>query len=174
MSRIPDHLKDRYLVIKIGGEIAEQGDILVSLVQDLIALHRQGVRVILCHGGGPQISRALKESGIEAKFIRGHRVTDSDSRKVIIERLLGEINPKLVAAVQQEGGRAVGLSGFDGGLYQVKPRDKELGWVGDIVSVNVGLIKSLSEGGYIPVVACLGIDQSRCIQRLQLFQPYET
>lgn len=151
-------LKGRYLVVKIGGEIAEQHNISTCLVKDLVDLREQGVFVVLCHGGGPQFSRALKASSLESKFINGHRVTDNHTRDLIIKVLLGEINPFLVNSIQSNGGTAVGLSGFDGKLYQVRQRDAQLGWVGDIVSVNDELVRQLCKAGYIPVIACLGIN----------------
>jgi acetylglutamate kinase len=148
------------ILIKIGGEVAESEETANTLLQDLITLRKADNQVVLCHGGGPQITRELKKQGIEARFVNGQRVTDADTLKITRRILLEDINASLVSLCNRNEKIAVGLSGLDGELYFSKERDPALGFVGKIEKVNTAHLVSLIENGLIPVVASLGIGSS--------------
>ena len=145
------------LLVKIGGEVADNKETAMTLLDDLINLKSQGWQVVLCHGGGPQITKELKSRGVEARFIQGQRVTDESTLAVTIKVLLGEINASLVAMCNRNSFHAVGLSGLDAGLYQAVQRDASLGYVGDVKNVNIEYITNILENNYIPIVASIGI-----------------
>ncbi|MEE9199395.1 MAG: acetylglutamate kinase [Dehalococcoidia bacterium] len=138
------------IVVKIGGGPLGEGD---TLYQDLVSLQRDGQRVVVVHGGGNVVSRWQEIHGIEARFVRGLRVTDLPSLEVATAVLAGLVNKGLVASLQAEGGNAVGLSGVDGGILEARVVSPELGHVGRIATVHRGLLEALLREGYIPVVA---------------------
>lgn len=150
-------MSTKTILVKIGGEVAESKDTAETLLQDLVELKSQGYRVVLCHGGGPQITRELKNRGVEARFVNGQRVTDAETLKLTCQILLGEINCTLVSLCNKKGFAAVGLSGLDAGLYQSKSKDASLGFVGQIEKVNLEHINSILSQGLIPIVASIGI-----------------
>ncbi|HJX61057.1 MAG TPA: acetylglutamate kinase [Dehalococcoidia bacterium] len=142
------------LVVKIGGSTLGSHD---TTLEDLVALRGQGWRPLVVHGGGAAISEWLKVHDTPTRFVRGLRVTDAASLRVVVAVLAGLINKELVAAINALGGRAIGLSGADGGLIRVSVLDPELGYVGQIERVDGGMLKGLLDEGYLPVVAPLGI-----------------
>lgn len=151
---------DKVLVIKVGGELVDDQAAAASLAQDIYLLRSVGVKVVVCHGGGPQISRAMKRFGKEPEFIDGHRATDKETLEITAQVLLGDINRKLVSLLNVHGKRAMGLSGVDGKLIVVSQKSEKLGFVGEIEEVNIEVITSLLEQGFIPVVASLGADEA--------------
>jgi acetylglutamate kinase len=147
-------LRGKTLVIKLGGSALEnQRDAL----EDIIWLHGLGARPVLVHGGGAEINEWLERLDIPSVFVRGLRVTDAATLEVVRMTLAGKVNGELVRLIGELGGRAVGLTGVDGGLLRVRQLDPELGYVGAVESVEPGLIAALSAAGYIPVIAPLGL-----------------
>jgi acetylglutamate kinase len=145
-------------VIKVGGEIADDPDGAASFVRDLVILKHVGIDVVLCHGGGPQITRMMQSLGTEARFVDGLRVTDPATMEITAMVLLGEVNRRLVTSLNVHGPLAVGISGVDARLFEVAERDPALGLVGDVVAVNPAPVQRLLDDGYIPVVATIGAD----------------
>ncbi|MGF7087443.1 acetylglutamate kinase [Kroppenstedtia sanguinis] len=148
----------RPLVIKIGGSVLER--LHSSFFQECGQLMEQGYHPVVIHGGGPEISRIQKRLGLSARFVDGLRMTDDEGLKVVEMVLAGRINKSLTARFWASQISVVGISGADGGLLQVKPKDPALGWVGEVTAVHPRLLYSLWESGWIPVVASLGLDNS--------------
>jgi acetylglutamate kinase len=144
----------RVLVAKIGGSTLGSHD---TTLEDLVALQERGWRPVVVHGGGAAISEWLKAHDTPTRFVRGLRVTDAASLKVVVAVLGGLINKELVAALNARGGRAIGLSGVDGGLIRVSVQDPELGFVGRIEGINGEMLHQMLDEGYLPVVAPLGV-----------------
>jgi len=150
-------LRGHTLVIKLGGSTLEnQRDAL----EDIVWLHGLGAHPVLVHGGGPEINEWLGKLGIPSRFERGLRVTDAATLDVVRMVLVGKVNAELVCLIGQLGGRAVGLSGLDGGLMRARQVAPELGYVGRVSSVDAGPIEALSAAGYIPVIAPIAIGES--------------
>lgn len=147
------------VVIKVGGELLDNEEATKSFAQDLILLKSVGIQIVLCHGGGPQISRAMKKFGKEPKFIDGLRVTDEETMEIMSMVLLGKLNRKLVSLLNVHGPKAIGISGADGSLFKAKQKSPELGFVGDIVNVNSKVVTKLLDDGYLPVIGSVGIDE---------------
>lgn len=147
------------VVVKVGGEVADDAGSAVAFTRDLVLLKHVGLDVVLCHGGGPQISRLMGELGREPEFVDGLRVTDADTMRVTSMVLLGDVNRTLVGHVNTHGPHAVGLSGVDGGLFLCEPKDERLGFVGEISAVDPRPVTRLLEDGYLPVVASVGMDR---------------
>jgi len=142
------------LVVKIGGSTLGSHD---TTLEDLVALGGQGWRPLVVHGGGAAISEWLKLHDTPTRFVRGLRVTDAATLRVVVAVLAGLINKELVAAINARGGRAIGLSGADGALIRVSPLEPELGYVGQIEQVDGAMLRRLLDEGYLPVVAPLGL-----------------
>jgi acetylglutamate kinase len=138
------------ITIKIGGSTLGSTD---TTVEDLVTLQKKGVPLVVVHGGGNAISDWLERLGVETSFVRGLRVTDLETLKVATAVLAGLVNKELVSAIWRQGGKAVGLSGVDGGLILAKNKRPELGYTGEELKVNVAVIEVLIKAGYIPVVA---------------------
>jgi acetylglutamate kinase len=141
-------------VIKIGGSTLGAYD---TTLEDLVTLQRRGTLPVVVHGGGKVISEWMERQGLKPRFYRGSRVTDPESLEVVTAVLAGVLNKQLVASIFSLGGRAVGLSGADGGILEAKLAQPELGLVGRVVRVNPEPILKALEAGYIPVVATVGI-----------------
>jgi acetylglutamate kinase len=142
------------IVIKIGGSTLGSHD---TTLDDLVALQKKGILPVVVHGGGNKITEWLKKMGVSTTFVRGMRVTDTATLEVAIAVLAGLVNKELVAALISKGGRAIGLSGADGGLIQAKMENPELGYVGHVVKVNPEPVKAVLRAGYIPVIAPCGL-----------------
>jgi acetylglutamate kinase len=142
------------LVVKIGGSTLGSHD---TTLKDLVALQGQSWRPLVVHGGGAAISEWLKVHDTPTRFVRGLRVTDAASLRVVVAVLAGLINKELVAALGALGGRAIGLSGVDGGLIRVSVLEPELGHVGRVERVDGSMLTGLLDEGYLPVVAPLGL-----------------
>lgn len=148
--------RGQVVVVKCGGSVLDDGA-WGTLAEDLALLQRAGVRPVLVHGGGPAIDRALRARGVAPRFVDGLRVTDEATMAVVEAVLAGEVNVQLVATLQAAGAAAVGVTGRDGGLLRVRPRAPELGFVGEVERVDPALLQHLVAGGWLPVVAPLGI-----------------
>ena len=148
------------VVVKYGGSAMEDEALKKAVMGDVVLLTLVGVKIVLVHGGGPEISATLKKLGKESVFVGGLRVTDKETVEVAQMVLAGKVNKGLVNLIQNVGGRAVGLSGMDGHLIEAKTLDEKLGYVGEIVAIHPEPIKDLLEKGYIPVVSTIGCDKA--------------
>ena len=148
----------KIIVIKYGGNAMINEDLKDSVMRDIVLLSLIGVKVVLVHGGGPEITDMLKKIGKESKFVDGLRVTDRETVDIVQMVLAGKINKSLVNLIENKGGRAIGLSGVDGHMIQAKVKDERLGFVGDITHVDVQPIFDVIDKGYIPVVSTVGCD----------------
>lgn len=148
----------KYVVAKYGGNAMTDPQLKKSVMQDILLLQLVGVKVILVHGGGPEISAMLKKLSIESHFENGLRVTDDDTMEVVQMVLAGKVNKSLAADLSALGGRAVGLCGIDGGLIKVHQKNEKLGHVGEIDEINTKILDDLLDGGSIPVISSIGID----------------
>ena len=150
----------KYVVAKYGGNAMTDPALKKSVMQDILLLSLVGVKVILVHGGGPEISAMLKRLSIESHFENGLRVTDDATMEVVQMVLAGKVNKSLAADLTALGGKAVGLCGIDGGLIKVHKKDEKLGQVGEIDSINKKILDDLLDGGFIPVISSIGIDDA--------------
>lgn len=154
-------LAEKTVVIKYGGNAMINETLKKAVMNDIVQLSGMGIRIVLVHGGGPEISSMLDIMGKETKFIDGLRYTDAETAEVAAMVLAGKVNKKLVSLIQLQDGRAIGLCGLDGGMIQVeKKKGKvDLGFVGEITKVDPALIEVALENGLIPVIATVGADQ---------------
>lgn len=148
----------KIVVIKYGGNAMVNEHLKNSVVRDIVLLNLIGVKVVLVHGGGPEITQMLSAVGKETKFVDGLRVTDKETVEIAQMVLAGKINKGLVNLIECCGGKSIGLSGIDGHMIQAKVKDERLGFVGDIVNINPSPILDTLEKGYIPVVSTIGCD----------------
>jgi acetylglutamate kinase len=148
------------VVVKFGGNAMTDAELSRQFAEDIVLMHTVGIRVVVVHGGGPQIGALLKRLGIESEFRDGLRVTDAATLDVARMVLEGKVSSEIVAAINVHGNYAVGLSGADAGLIRASPRDPELGFVGDIASVNPHIIERLLAEEFIPVISTIGSDES--------------
>ena len=156
-------------VIKYGGHAMSDERLKESFALDVIMLKSLGINTVIVHGGGPQINETLKRYGIVSEFVRGMRVTDSETMSVVEMVLVGQVNKEVVGYLNQHGGKAVGLCGKDGSLLLAQKLLQEvpgedgtveqvdIGYVGDVIKVNTDLITALEQGGYLPVIAPVGV-----------------
>lgn len=149
---------DKIIVVKYGGNAMINDDLKMQVMEDIVLLWLIGVKPVLVHGGGPEISEMLKKVGKESVFVDGLRVTDKETAEIVQMVLAGKINKQLVNILGEHGGNAVGISGIDGHLIEAEVKDERLGFVGEITNVNVQPILDLLEKGYIPVVSTVGCD----------------
>lgn len=141
-------------VIKIGGSTFHSGD---TTVEDIVTLQKKKHPLVVIHGGGNTLTEWLKRQGIATKFVRGERVTNLPSLSVATAVLAGLVNKEITAAINLHGGQAVGISGVDGSLIESGVKDKELGYVGSVEKVNIGVIETLLKAGYVPVVSPISL-----------------
>lgn len=149
----------KIVVIKYGGNAMINEELKNSVMSDIILLTLVGVKVVLVHGGGPEITEMLGKVGLESKFVNGLRVTDKDTIDIVQMVLAGKVNKSLVNHIERKGGKAIGLSGIDGHMLRAEVKDPALGFVGNITKVNIQPIVDVIEKGYIPVVSTLGCDK---------------
>lgn len=141
------------VVVKFGGNAMGDEAAMAEFARDIVLMRQVGVNPVVVHGGGPMINDLLKRLGIQSEFVRGKRVTDKATVEVVEMVLTGLVNKRIVQAIMDEGGRAVGLSGKDDDLMVCEPDDPELGFVGKPVEMNVQVLRDLFDAGIIPVVA---------------------
>ncbi|BFL39599.1 acetylglutamate kinase [Agathobaculum sp. NSJ-28] len=152
------------VVVKYGGNAMINEELKDAVIHDLVLLNLVGVKVVVVHGGGPEISDMLKKIGKESRFVNGLRYTDRETMDIVQMVLCGKVNKDLVTLLEKAGGRGVGLGGMDGGMFQAKRltdrTGTDYGYVGDIVEVNPAPVIDMLEKGYIPVVSTVaqGID----------------
>ncbi|HBZ58282.1 MAG TPA: acetylglutamate kinase [Sutterella sp.] len=150
----------RIVVVKYGGNAMVNDTLKQQVMEDIVLLRLIGVKVVLVHGGGPEISDMMKRLGKKAEFVDGLRVTDRETVDIVQMVLAGRVNKSLVALLGSKGGRAVGLSGIDDRLIEARCKDERLGFVGEITRINPEAVTDLIERGYIPVISTVasGID----------------
>ena len=149
---------NKIVVVKYGGNAMINEERKMQVMEDIVLLSLIGVKVVLGHGGGPEISDMLKKIGKQSEFVDGLRVTDKETVEVVQMVLAGKVNKTLVNLLEVNGGKAMGISGMDGHLIEAEVKDERLGYVGKITKVNVEPIMDLLEKGYIPVVSTIGCD----------------
>ena len=154
------HYTGSIVVIKYGGNAMIHDALKQQVMEDMVLLQLIGVKVVLVHGGGPEITETMARMGKESVFQDGLRVTDRETVDIVQMVLAGKVNKSLVNLLEVKGGNAVGISGMDGRLITAKMRDERLGYVGQVTKVNVRPILDLLEKGYIPVVSTLGCDET--------------
>lgn len=147
------------VVIKYGGNAMVNENLKQQVMEDICLLWLIGVRVVLIHGGGPEISQTMKQFGKESVFVNGLRVTDKETVDIVQMVLAGKVNKTLVNLLQMKGGHAVGLSGIDGGILEATMKDEALGYVGKITKVRPQPIEDLLEKHYIPVISTIASDR---------------
>ncbi len=148
----------KIVVIKYGGNAMVSEELKQQVMEDMVLLWLIGVKVVLVHGGGPEISENLQKLGKESKWVDGLRVTDSETMDIVQMVLSGKINKGLVTLIETKGGKAMGISGVDGKMIKAVCKDERLGFVGRIVDVDVQPIFDLLNNGYIPIVSSVGCD----------------
>ena len=153
------HYNGEIVVIKYGGNAMINEELKQQVMEDICLLWLIGVKVVLIHGGGPEISQTMKKLGKEAVFLNGLRVTDKETVDIVQMVLAGKINKTLVNLLQIKGGHAVGLSGIDGGIIEAKMKDERLGYVGEITKIRTQPITDLLEKNYIPVISTVASDR---------------
>ena len=149
----------KIVVVKYGGNAMINEDPKMQVMEDIVLLWLIGVKVVLVHGGGPEISDLMNRLGKKAEFVNGLRVTDKETVDIVQMVLAGKVNKTLVNLLEMKGGRAMGISGMDGMLIESKIKDERLGYVGEITKINIGPVTDLLEKGYIPVVSTVGCDR---------------
>ena len=149
----------KIVVIKYGGNAMIDENLKMQVMEDIALLWLIGVKVVLIHGGGPEISETMKKLGKKAEFVNGLRVTDRETVDIVQMVLAGKVNKSLVSLIQMKGGHAVGLSGIDGGIIEAKMKDEKLGYVGQITKIRTQPITDLLEKNYIPVISTIASDR---------------
>ena len=148
----------KIVVVKYGGNAMINEELKQQVMEDIVLLHLVGVKIVLVHGGGPEITEMLAKVGKETKFVDGLRVTDAETAEVVQMVLAGKINKSLVNLLGTKGGKAMGISGIDAHIIEAEVKDERLGFVGNITKVNVEPIKNLMDNDYIPVISTVACD----------------
>ncbi|MCR5685958.1 MAG: acetylglutamate kinase [Lachnospiraceae bacterium] len=149
----------KIVVIKYGGNAMINEQLKAQVMEDIVLLRLIGVRVVLVHGGGPEISEMMDKLGKKPEFIDGLRVTDKETVDIVQMVLAGKVNKTLVNMLEMNGGRAIGLSGMDGRLIEARIKDDKLGFVGEITKIHIKPVVDLLDMGYIPVISTIGCDR---------------
>ena len=149
---------DKIVVVKYGGNAMINDELKEAVMGDIVLLSLIGIKVVLVHGGGPEITEMLGKIGKKSQFVDGLRVTDKESVDIVQMVLAGKVNKNLVNLLQNKGGKAIGLCGMDGHMIEAKVLDERLGYVGEVMNINVEPVLDVLEKGYIPVVATVGCD----------------
>lgn len=151
--------RKKTIVVKYGGNAMINNELKEAVMHDLVLLTTVGIKVVLVHGGGPEINKTLSKIGVESKFVDGLRVTDQETIDVVQMVLAGKVNKDLVCQIGNLGGHAIGLSGMDGNMIKCKPLDDKHGFVGEIIKTNMDVIKEVLENNFIPVISTIGYDE---------------
>ena len=150
---------NQIIVVKYGGNAMIDQNLKKSVMKDIVLLSTIGIKVVLIHGGGPEVTGLLKQVGKESEFVNGLRVTDKETADYVQMVLAGKVNKSLVNIIGSYGGKAVGLSGIDGQMIKATMQDEALGYVGEVTDVNPQIILDMLEKGYIPVISTVGCDE---------------
>ena len=148
----------KIVVVKYGGNAMINETLKQQVMEDIVLLWLIGVKIVLVHGGGPEINDLMKKLGKEPKFVDGLRVTDKETVDIVQMVLCGKVNKTLVNLLENKGGKAMGISGMDGMLIEAKMKDERLGYVGQITDIHIDPVIDLLEKGYIPVISTVGCD----------------
>lgn len=155
--------RGKTVVVKYGGNAMINEELKEAVMRDLVLLTTIGIKVVLVHGGGPDINAMLNKMQIESKFVDGLRVTDKETVNVVQMVLAGKVNKDLVCQICNIGGHAIGLSGMDANMIKCKPLDEEHGYVGEIIETNMEVVNEVLDHGFIPVISTIGYDEkSNC------------
>lgn len=149
---------NKIIVVKYGGNAMINDELKEAVMGDIVLLSLIGIKVVLVHGGGPEITEMLDKIGKKSQFVEGLRVTDQETVDIVQMVLAGKVNKNLVNLLQSKGGKAIGLCGMDGHMIKAKKLDERLGYVGEITDVNVAPVLDVLEKGYIPVISTVGCD----------------
>jgi len=149
----------KIVVVKYGGNAMINEELKQQVMEDIVLLNLIGVKIVLVHGGGPEISEMMEKLGKKTEFVNGLRVTDAETAEIAQMVLSGKVNKSLVNLLLKKGGNAIGLSGVDGRFIEAEMKDERLGYVGRITKIRIDPVIGLFEGGYIPVVATVGCDR---------------
>lgn len=150
--------RKKTVVVKYGGNAMINEKLKEAVMRDLVLLSTVGIKVVLVHGGGPAINKALEKMNIESKFADGLRVTDKETVDVVQMVLAGKVNKDLVCQIGNLGGHAIGLSGMDGGMLKCRPLDDKHGYVGEITEINMEAVTEILNNNWIPVISTIGYD----------------
>ena len=150
----------KIVVVKYGGNAMVNEQLKQQVMEDIVLLWLIGVKIVLVHGGGPEITDLMNRLGKQPEFINGLRVTDKETVDIVQMVLAGKVNKTLVNLLEMKGGKAIGLSGMDGRLIEAKVKDEKLGYVGEITKIHIKPVTDLLNNGYIPVVSTVGCDKS--------------
>ena len=156
----------KIVVVKYGGNAMTDSELKKQVMTDIVLLWLIGVKVVLVHGGGPEINDLMGKYGKKARFVDGLRVTDQETVDIVQMALSGKVNKSLVNLINVAGGKGVGVSGVDAHLIEAKTKDERLGLVGEITKVNTALINDLLDNGYIPVISTVGCDKGGSIYNI--------
>jgi acetylglutamate kinase len=149
----------KVVVVKYGGNAMINEELKKQVMEDIVLLWLIGVKVVLVHGGGPEISELMDKLGKKPEFVDGLRVTDQETIDIVQMVLAGKVNKSLVNKLEMNGGKAMGISGMDGMLIEAKIKDERLGFVGEITNIHINPVTDLLEKGYIPVISTVGCDK---------------
>ena len=149
----------KVVVVKYGGNAMLNEELKEAVMEDIVLLNTIGIKVVLVHGGGPEINHMLERVGKESKFVDGLRYTDAETMEIVQMVLTGKLNKEIVGILLQKGGRAVGLSGVDSGLLRAVKTEKDLGFVGEVTHVNPEILSSLLAEDFIPVVSTVALGE---------------
>lgn len=158
--------RNKIIVVKYGGNAMISEELKEAVIGDIVLLSLIGIKVVLVHGGGPEINDMLKKTGKETQFIDGLRVTDKETAEIVQMVLAGKINKNLVNKILNKGGKAVGLCGVDDHMIKAEKLDDVHGFVGNITNINIGLINDLLEKDYIPVISTIGYDDDNNVYNI--------
>jgi acetylglutamate kinase len=150
----------KLVVVKYGGNAMINEELKQQVMEDIVLLHLIGVKVVLVHGGGPEINDLMSKLGKKPEFVDGLRVTDKETIDIVQMVLAGKVNKTLVNLLETKGGKAMGISGMDGRLIEADFKNEKLGYVGKITNVNISPVTDLLEKGYIPVISTIGCDKN--------------
>lgn len=152
--------RKKTVVIKYGGNAMINQELKESVMHDIVLLTTIGIRVVLVHGGGPEISKTLEAMHIKSEFLDGLRVTDKETANVVLMVLAGKVNKDLVCQIGNLGGHAIGLSGMDGNMIKCRPLDERHGFVGEITDMNMDIVEEALAHAFIPVISTVGYDEN--------------
>ena len=150
----------KIVVVKYGGNAMVNEQLKQQVMEDIVLLWLIGVKIVLVHGGGPEISELMDKLGKKPEFVDGLRVTDKETVDIVQMVLAGKVNKTLVNLLEMKGGKAIGLSGMDGRLIEAKVKNEKLGFVGEITKIHIKPVTDLLNNGYIPVVSTVGCDKA--------------
>ncbi|MGN0818208.1 MAG: acetylglutamate kinase, partial [Candidatus Coproplasma sp.] len=149
---------NKILVVKYGGNAMIDDNLKSSVMRDLVVLNLLGIKVVLVHGGGPEISETIKKMGKETRFVNGLRYTDGETAEIVRMVLAGKVNKSLVDMIERNGGKAIGVCGQDGHMIECEKQSEDLGFVGKITHINTQIITDMLGLGYVPVISTVGYD----------------